>query len=171
MYGSDRFCSHCYKVASKLQKCSGCRKVHYCNQACQKTDWPTHKQVCKITAHAVNYVDKILSQKSGNGFFLYAQIFLTIHKANSIVVLCEKIEAGMVFDFQINTCQVLPNLSEGISLINLRLRIGETTVNTKILINSELVSKAVTKFYNLQDYESLTKFVAIYDEATDNWLL
>jgi hypothetical protein len=28
-------------------KCSGCKSIHYCNRSCQKSDWSTHKKICK----------------------------------------------------------------------------------------------------------------------------
>ncbi|KAI0642476.1 hypothetical protein C8Q79DRAFT_1002903 [Trametes meyenii] len=31
----------------KLKACTGCMKVRYCSQACQKKDWPRHKGQCK----------------------------------------------------------------------------------------------------------------------------
>ncbi|KAJ7161729.1 hypothetical protein C8R46DRAFT_904616 [Mycena filopes] len=64
-------CYHCYAKASqslKLQKCSGCRLVSYCNactflslfpspemnncglSACQNASWPSHKQFCRVLA-------------------------------------------------------------------------------------------------------------------------
>ncbi|KAH9861371.1 hypothetical protein J1614_011117 [Plenodomus biglobosus] len=38
-------CAMCSK-SGKL-KCSGCNSMHYCSNACQKTDWRLHKLVCK----------------------------------------------------------------------------------------------------------------------------
>lgn len=29
-----------------LMKCSRCQRVKYCDRACQKAHWPTHKQDC-----------------------------------------------------------------------------------------------------------------------------
>ncbi|KAF7335668.1 MYND-type domain-containing protein [Mycena venus] len=46
-------CYQCYSPAPesvKLQKCSGCRLVSYCNSACQHESWPSHKQFCKVIA-------------------------------------------------------------------------------------------------------------------------
>jgi hypothetical protein len=47
-------CAHCTKPATLT--CSGCKAapvlngddvvVHYCNPACQKSDWPRHKSTC-----------------------------------------------------------------------------------------------------------------------------
>lgn len=41
-------CSVCRgRGQPKLKACSGCSKVRYCSQACQKKDWPRHKSKCK----------------------------------------------------------------------------------------------------------------------------
>ncbi|KAI0630927.1 hypothetical protein C8Q77DRAFT_172371 [Trametes polyzona] len=41
-------CSVCRgRGKPKLKACTGCMKVRYCSQACQKKDWPRHKTQCK----------------------------------------------------------------------------------------------------------------------------
>ncbi|KAJ6511089.1 hypothetical protein C8R45DRAFT_1207828 [Mycena sanguinolenta] len=43
-------CHHCFKgihQSPQLSKCSGCRRISYCGQDCQKSDWKTHKVMCK----------------------------------------------------------------------------------------------------------------------------
>lgn len=39
-------CEACGKKPCRL-KCTGCQRVHYCNQTCQKGHWAVHKIVCK----------------------------------------------------------------------------------------------------------------------------
>ncbi|PNH10382.1 SET domain and MYND-type zinc finger protein 6 [Tetrabaena socialis] len=34
----------------KLRRCQGCRRVRYCDRACQRADWPAHKLVCGALA-------------------------------------------------------------------------------------------------------------------------
>lgn len=34
-------------TAVTLQKCGRCRSTSYCSKACQKSDWPSHKPLCK----------------------------------------------------------------------------------------------------------------------------
>ena len=41
-----KFCSCCYQIKEKLFLCSGCHKVHYCNQEHQIKDWSNHKLFC-----------------------------------------------------------------------------------------------------------------------------
>jgi ankyrin repeat protein len=46
-----RRCKQCDKTTSaKLQKCSACRKVYYCNSECQLAHWLQHKPVCNLAA-------------------------------------------------------------------------------------------------------------------------
>ena len=45
----DKFrnCENCQiGITDRIRVCSGCKKVAYCNAACQKTHWKTHKKVC-----------------------------------------------------------------------------------------------------------------------------
>jgi ankyrin repeat protein len=45
-----RRCAHCSTTTSaKLQKCSVCRMVYYCNRECQVAHWQQHKLVCNVT--------------------------------------------------------------------------------------------------------------------------
>ncbi|CBQ68348.1 conserved hypothetical protein [Sporisorium reilianum SRZ2] len=50
----DQRCSACYSPpiisdsgAGKLQRCSACKLIRYCSAACQKRDWPAHRDECK----------------------------------------------------------------------------------------------------------------------------
>lgn len=43
----DRFCSGCGKVQKKMNKCGGCKTIHYCSADCQKKDYKNHKSCCK----------------------------------------------------------------------------------------------------------------------------
>lgn len=40
-------CNQCHQMPKKLERCSGCKKVKYCNKVCQKAAWPRHKHICK----------------------------------------------------------------------------------------------------------------------------
>ncbi|XP_067302511.1 ubiquitin carboxyl-terminal hydrolase 19 isoform X3 [Pseudorasbora parva] len=44
-------CAGCLKPPAsddeKLKRCTRCYRVGYCNQACQKNHWPTHKTMCR----------------------------------------------------------------------------------------------------------------------------
>ena len=40
-------CDHCGVEKSGLKACQRCGLVRYCNHACQKAAWKTHKKVCK----------------------------------------------------------------------------------------------------------------------------
>jgi hypothetical protein len=40
-------CGSCNKTAEKLQKCTGCYFMWYCNPNCQKQHWSEHKALCQ----------------------------------------------------------------------------------------------------------------------------
>ena len=46
---SDIVCAHCLKKGrqTELRRCTGCKSFSYCNEVCQISDWPSHKQLCK----------------------------------------------------------------------------------------------------------------------------
>jgi splicing suppressor protein 51 len=42
-------CANCMKTPAKLVQCSGCKRVKYCNKACQVNDWRSnHKHECTV---------------------------------------------------------------------------------------------------------------------------
>jgi len=43
----ERACNTCMCKSKKLQTCTGCHKVYYCDATCQRANWKTHKIECK----------------------------------------------------------------------------------------------------------------------------
>lgn len=59
--GVAKGCGACGKPAAagtKLLSCSQCRAVVYCDAACQKAHWKTHKAFCKIAAKKAADIEK-----------------------------------------------------------------------------------------------------------------
>ena len=48
-YDSEIVCTRCLKKGSltALRHCTGCKSSSYCSKYCQRSDWPSHKQLCK----------------------------------------------------------------------------------------------------------------------------
>ena len=48
-YDSEIVCTLCLKKGSltALRRCTGCESSSYCSKDCQRSDWPSHKQLCK----------------------------------------------------------------------------------------------------------------------------
>ena len=46
---SDIECARCLKRGSQteLRRCAGCKSFSYCSKDCQRSDWPSHKRLCK----------------------------------------------------------------------------------------------------------------------------
>jgi hypothetical protein len=47
---TTKSCAKCNASSTEthpLKLCGNCKIVNYCNQACQKADWKTHKSVCR----------------------------------------------------------------------------------------------------------------------------
>jgi SET and MYND domain-containing protein len=42
-----KICDRCLSASDNLKRCSGCKMVYYCCQACQKNAWGAHKLECK----------------------------------------------------------------------------------------------------------------------------
>ena len=45
-------CAHCGTLVEHRRICASCRKVAYCNEACQRAGWPAHRAACKRMAAA-----------------------------------------------------------------------------------------------------------------------
>jgi hypothetical protein len=39
-------CFECGVVKSDMQRCSSCKVVHFCDVACLRAAWPSHKEAC-----------------------------------------------------------------------------------------------------------------------------
>lgn len=46
--GSLKTCGSCQQTAEKMERCSACKEVFYCNTVCQLKAWPAHKMICKM---------------------------------------------------------------------------------------------------------------------------
>jgi hypothetical protein len=44
-------CAFCGGTPEVLKQCAGCHKIAYCNMACQKGHWKTHKKECLVKDH------------------------------------------------------------------------------------------------------------------------
>ena len=45
---SNAVCASC-GCGEKLKRCSGCNEAYYCNAACQRSHWKSHKRNCRPT--------------------------------------------------------------------------------------------------------------------------
>ena len=49
-----RRCGCCLQtLSSQAMRCSRCKQVRYCSQACQVADWPEHKHECPALASPI----------------------------------------------------------------------------------------------------------------------
>ena len=59
---SDIECARCLKRGSQteLRRCAGCKSFSYCSKDCQRSDWPSHKRLCKSiqSLEPLNYSKK-----------------------------------------------------------------------------------------------------------------
>ena len=42
----EKHCLHCHSE-TKLQRCSGCEQVYFCDRTCQRACWLIHRLDCK----------------------------------------------------------------------------------------------------------------------------
>ncbi|XP_011506257.1 PREDICTED: histone-lysine N-methyltransferase SMYD3 [Ceratosolen solmsi marchali] len=66
----DNRCNCCFKCG-KLQKCSGCQYVYYCDRSCQRESWNIHKYECAN-------LKKILPRIVPDAVLLVARVILTL---------------------------------------------------------------------------------------------
>jgi tetratricopeptide (TPR) repeat protein len=52
-------CNQCGKVKEKMEWCTGCRRVWYCDKECQLQHWATHKPLCNVCLHCDAVLTKI----------------------------------------------------------------------------------------------------------------
>ncbi|KAJ7437919.1 hypothetical protein B0H11DRAFT_2106182 [Mycena galericulata] len=93
-------CFHCHKVNLSseecgLLRCSGCRRLAYCNDKCQKADWRHHKAMCQTIqlvekdAEVTSEMAAAYPQAAQNDFETLDRI--SVVHANRMVALCEKL--------------------------------------------------------------------------------
>ena len=46
---SDIECARCLRRGSQteLHRCASCKRFSYCSKDCQRSNWPSHKRLCK----------------------------------------------------------------------------------------------------------------------------
>ncbi|KAJ9505341.1 hypothetical protein QJQ45_012107 [Haematococcus lacustris] len=65
---AGKTCAQCAKPTSGLPlRCSGCKQVYYCTQACQKKAWPEHKEQCKASTSPPGTGPNTASTSAANG--------------------------------------------------------------------------------------------------------
>jgi hypothetical protein len=87
--GYGRRCTVCRKVATK--QCRKCRVQPYCDEECQKSDWPNHRPLCGDPASSVL---KVEDAKRGVG----RGVFATKAHAAWSIISAERMLFGMIGD-------------------------------------------------------------------------
>ncbi|KAF7334488.1 MYND-type domain-containing protein [Mycena venus] len=93
-------CSHCHKMNSSseergLLRCSGCRRLAYCNNECQKADWRNHKAICQTLQlvekdiEATSEMAAAFPEAAQNDLKTLDRI--SVAHADQMVALCEKL--------------------------------------------------------------------------------
>mmetsp|Transcript_22344 Transcript_22344/g.31572 ORF Transcript_22344/g.31572 Transcript_22344/m.31572 type:complete len:279 (+) Transcript_22344:30-866(+) len=67
LYPLEWCCQHCGKRERKMNACSACHVVHYCSKECQKTDWTSHKPLCKEAQSRSAQLNQFMLQRQAHG--------------------------------------------------------------------------------------------------------
>ena len=74
-----RKCSGCGKENTGLKQCGSCLQAWYCDQACLKKSWPTHKVLCqqvtKKTNELSDQLKEIFDMKESEGIHGMATVY------------------------------------------------------------------------------------------------
>jgi hypothetical protein len=46
-------CAHCGAALREPRVCGACRQVSFCDAACQRAGWPSHRAACEVAARAI----------------------------------------------------------------------------------------------------------------------
>jgi MYND finger len=57
-------CENCLTTTKPTALCANCHETSYCGKECQKADWKTHKQRCKLITKAHEVVRRMLLNKN-----------------------------------------------------------------------------------------------------------
>eukprot|EP00545_Synedropsis_sp_CCMP1620_P013722 CAMPEP_0119018488 /NCGR_PEP_ID=MMETSP1176-20130426/19525_1 /TAXON_ID=265551 /ORGANISM="Synedropsis recta cf, Strain CCMP1620" /LENGTH=333 /DNA_ID=CAMNT_0006972505 /DNA_START=23 /DNA_END=1024 /DNA_ORIENTATION=+ len=91
-------CARCGGVTTDLKKCSGCQKVSYCSQSCQRADWKTHKVFCKAKQKQSESTLTWIQLESYGGIPArdkYLEVKFMQHEAGlRLVAQCRDVEGG-----------------------------------------------------------------------------
>jgi tetratricopeptide (TPR) repeat protein len=76
-------CERCESFAEVMGRCSGCARVWYCNDECQKLHWATHKAKCREWQNiAVKFATPFSGHERGQS---KRDVFLAYQKHNGVI--------------------------------------------------------------------------------------
>lgn len=130
-----RSCANCEKTdifQDKFLLCGACKNAYYCNQQCQRANWPSHKILCEKPQVGLK---KLLEMKR-----------IIVNNKHIIKFLCEVYDK---FDAQV----IMINIPEGDfeTIINNPLSI---IMNSKYIFPYKQVPEEFSKFISLNVFDT-----------------
>ncbi|KAL6058569.1 FK506-binding protein 1 [Balamuthia mandrillaris] len=116
-------CGRGSSAAQALQRCAGCKAVHYCNREEQKQHWPDHKSLCKLLAESneAGFAKRVLKEGDGTSFPKEGAK-VTVHYVGTLLDGTEfdsSRRKERPFKFDLGQGQVIRGWDEGVATMSL----------------------------------------------------